>query len=362
MRRILWVCLGVVVAAMPLAAAGCAAQLAGVIVKAPNADVTLAELDAMPDVDAGREPEQRFRVTVGPPVASLAVRVLDPAPSPLLGVRASPSEQRAGRYRFHLVYAGADESAEAPPPRGTVLVLHGLFGNKDSLPTIWARIFAGAGYRAVLVDLRGHGRSTGSHVSYGVRESRDLVQVLDALEQRDLLIGPVGVFGISFGGSTAIQLAGIDDRVGAVIALAPFANMRQAVSDFGRAVLGPMGPFLPEAMIQSAVSATQARTGVNPADSDTAAALASTRAAVLLIHGRRDRHVPPAHSVALRRAMHGPGHLLVLADEDHMTLTATPGPALIDIRNEALAWFDTWLIEDDEHDSPPQWVVTGQGD
>ena len=359
-RTILWMCLGVVIAAMPLAAAGCAAQLAGVIVKAPNAGVTLDELQAMPEVELGREPEQRFRVTVGPPLASLAVRVLDPASSPMLGVRAEPSAERAGRYRFHLVYA-SQQQAETEP-RGTVIVLHGLFGNKDSLPAIWARIFAGAGYRAVLVDMRGHGRSTGSQISYGVRESRDLVQLLDALEDRDLLVGPVGVFGISFGGSTAIQLAGLDDRVAAVIALAPFANMRQAVSDFGRAVLGPVGPLLPEGMIQSAVSATRARTGIDPASSDTAAALASTRAAVLLIHGRGDRHVPVGHSLALRQAMQGPGHLIVLPDEDHMTLTATPSPALVDIRREALAWFEAWLSDDAIDAMPRRWIVTGGGE
>ncbi|MEX0885312.1 MAG: alpha/beta fold hydrolase [Phycisphaeraceae bacterium] len=367
MRRTwFWVSLGIAIGVMPLVAAGCASHLAGVIVTAPNAGLGLAQVEALPDVATGREPEYRFRVTVGPPTASLAVRVLDPAASPLLGVTAEPRSDSPGRYRFHLVYADPSQVVEVEGgpagPQATVLVLHGLFGRKDTLPTMWARMLAGAGYRAVLVDMRGHGRSTGHYVSYGVRESRDLVQVIDDLERRGLLVGRLGVLGISFGGSTAIQLAAIDDRVEAVVALAPFNTMREAVSDFGRAVAGPLGPFLPEGMIQRAVTATESRTGVDPALSNAGAALGRTRAAVLLVHGQQDVHVPVAHSVALRRAMQGPGHLMVLAGETHMTLTATPGPSLVDVSEEAVSWFDHWLLDEDGAQPLPteHLLVTGE--
>jgi alpha-beta hydrolase superfamily lysophospholipase len=49
------------------------------------------------------------------------------------------------------------EPAEAA--RGTVLVLHGIRSDKTWLAGL-AKQVAGEGYRAVLPDLRGHGRST----------------------------------------------------------------------------------------------------------------------------------------------------------------------------------------------------------
>ena len=52
-----------------------------------------------------------------------------------------------------------------------------------------------AGYRAVLVDLRGHGRSTGKYLTYGVQEAQDISQVIDALEQQQLIAGEIGVLG-----------------------------------------------------------------------------------------------------------------------------------------------------------------------
>jgi pimeloyl-ACP methyl ester carboxylesterase len=44
-----------------------------------------------------------------------------------------------------------------------------------------AKELAEAGYRAVLVDLRGHGRSTGKYTTFGVQAAKDLSQVIDAL-------------------------------------------------------------------------------------------------------------------------------------------------------------------------------------
>ena len=80
------------------------------------------------------------------------------------------------------------DPADAAPPRGTVLVLHGVVSSgRAMLPH--TRRLAHHGYRAVLVDLRGHGKSDGQYLTYGVQESDDLVRVIDALETRRLVYG-----------------------------------------------------------------------------------------------------------------------------------------------------------------------------
>jgi len=105
-------------------------------------------------------------IDVGPPKATLAVEVVEPK----------------------------------LPPRATIFVLHGIRDQKEGLRH-WADHLSEAGYRAVLVDSRGHGHSTGDWLTYGVQESRDLSQLVDALAAD----GPVGVMGISYGGATAVE-------------------------------------------------------------------------------------------------------------------------------------------------------------
>ena len=105
--------------------------------------------------------------------------------------------------------------------KGTILFLHGLALQKETCG-FWAYQIAAAGYRAVLVDLRGHGQSTGDWLTYGVVESRDIVRVIDRLDEKGLLAGKVGLFGESYGAAVALQTAARDDRVRAVVALAAF--------------------------------------------------------------------------------------------------------------------------------------------
>ena len=54
-------------------------------------------------------------------------------------------------------------------PRGTVILLHG-YGLAQFAMVPWAIRLAQSGWRCVLVDLRGHGKSTGKKVYFGTRE------------------------------------------------------------------------------------------------------------------------------------------------------------------------------------------------
>ncbi|MEX0653349.1 MAG: alpha/beta fold hydrolase [Phycisphaeraceae bacterium] len=347
MRMISRCCLTMLLATL-LFGPGCAMQLAEHMVKAPNHGRTIAELDAKPSrARFGREEEKRYRVTVGESAAdeaSLAVRVLDPSPVPMLGVQIEPSHDR-NRFHFALVYAQADQVADPAPsePRGTIIMLHGIFGSKDTLPAMWGRVICGAGFRSVLVDMRGQGHSTGDWLTYGVQESQDLVQVLDDLEERGLLVPPVGVVGISYGAATAIQFAAIDPRVEAVVALAPFATFESVVPDFGKAILGPFAWLISSRTTEDAIRYTQHYNGMAPARPSPLEAIARTDAAVLLLHGQQDRHVPIRHSYQLLDAARGPARLIALENEDHESLALRPRQSVMRIREEILNWLTLWL-------------------
>ncbi|MEO1171835.1 MAG: hypothetical protein AAFX94_07245, partial [Myxococcota bacterium] len=117
------------------------------LVGAPNYGERPSPEPPHPDVD------HVFRVNVGPPSAELDVWVLDP-----------PQE-----------------------PTGTVFVLHGVYDKKRTMVGFAKMMCGSVGLRSVLVDLRGHGHSTGDFLSFGQVDSRDLVQVMDRLAQEGLL-------------------------------------------------------------------------------------------------------------------------------------------------------------------------------
>ena len=76
----------------------------------------------------------------------------------------------------------------------------------------WAVRLAEDGWRCVLVDLRGHGKTNGRRIYFGVQEARDLGQLLDRLARDGELAGPVAVVGESYGAALALRWKG-EDRV-----------------------------------------------------------------------------------------------------------------------------------------------------
>jgi pimeloyl-ACP methyl ester carboxylesterase len=237
-----------------------------------------------------------IRVDVGPPAASLSVAVVDPVEG----------------------------------TRGTVFVLHGIRDRKEAVRG-WADMLASAGYRVVLVDLRGHGRSSGDFLSYGVIEARDLTQVLDALDNRGLRMGRVGVMGVSYGAATAIEWAGIDPRIEAVVAIAPFASLRAVVPGYL--------PFkLPNAFVNHCIDAAAAAAGFDPDCASPVDAISRTRAAVLLIHGEADDRIPWWHSKLIAAAARGPVELVTVPSADHVSIQSADVVA-----NRSLEWFAKYL-------------------
>lgn len=232
------------------------------IVRAPNHDGAVAAQTPPPDVVGV------IRAEVGPPAATLEAWIL---------------EDRSGRS-----------------PRGTALVLHGIRDDKSSMVGV-GRSLAARGLRAILVDLRGHGASTGRWLTYGVVESQDLVRLIDQLEALGVIRGPVSIYGPSYGGAVALQTAARDPRVRAVVSLSTFASLRAVVPPYADRI-PVIGAALPDALIDSIVDDAGELGGFSPDAADTVAAIARTDARVLLVHGERDGSIPFEHAEALRDA------------------------------------------------------------
>jgi pimeloyl-ACP methyl ester carboxylesterase len=208
------------------------------------------------------EVQRSLRVPVGPPNAELELWILDPPQT----------------------------------PRATVLVLHGLRDSKAGSMEAAVKI-AEEGMRAILVDLRGHGGSSGQWLSYGVREAHDLRQVIDALQAHHEIAGGLGVYGPSYGGAVAHQLAAIDPRIHAVVSVAAMSDFRRRSRE-----ARPFGAWIPNAWIDPEIDRVAHLAGFRVEDADVARAAARYDAPALLFHGDADTIIAFAHGRRLQRA------------------------------------------------------------
>jgi alpha-beta hydrolase superfamily lysophospholipase len=228
---------------------------------------------------------------------------------------------------------------EPPSPRATVFVLHGIRDHKESMLG-WGRRLGSAGYRAVLVDARGHGHSSGDFMTYGVVEAHDLSQVLSTLAAQGIPTERVGAMGVSYGAATAIEWSGADPRVAAVVAVAPFASLRAVVPVYARLMLPGIGALLPNFLIEGAI-ARAGRTGAfDPDLASPADAITRTRAAVLLVHGSADHNIPPTHSDAIHARAPDHSEVVIVDGETHDTIAADKTGVLW---SRALEWFQRAL-------------------
>jgi len=331
-----WRSLALAVAALALG--GCVSTLlAKKVVGAPNKS---GVKPLFSDWEVLRHAPEAFAATwtvdVGPPAAKLAVASVEPGDYGFiydLEMDYFPGKAPNVAY-FNAWWRPSAEVAHTPP-RGTVLLLHGYLQNRAFI-TPWAVRLAQAGYRCVLVDLRGHGQSTGKHISFGAFEAHDLQQVLDDLEHRGWDVSRVGILGVSYGASVALLTAGRDSRIASVVALEPFASAERAVPELMRAAFANEARGITDRQFADAHLREARIGGFKWTQADIPAALARTRAPVLFIHGEQDQWLNADHSRELVKIAPQGSELVLAPLDNHVTL-----PLQLEVfAPRVIEWFD----------------------
>lgn len=337
-----WLAIALLTAAA-LLAPGCTTRwLAGKIVGAPNQDRYL---------HLGFSPGQlrefraaltfpRWTVDVPGEGVRLSVLVVGPADYQLdYRFKIDRDEHsRTDRFDLQFHWRAPRPLGKDGAPRGTLLLLHGIYTTKESMLP-WALALAQRGYRCVLVDLRGHGESTGGRITYGAKETTDLSAVIDELQRRGLADRSVGVLGVSYGAGIGLLLAARDERVGTVVALEPFSDAREAVKRFAKAVAPKVTARFPDAKFDRAVAEAAPLGSFSWADADVRPAVRRLHGPVLFVHGARDTWLPPENSRELAALAPKGSRLEIRPDVDHRTLPFRLDP----LATEAADWFDRHL-------------------
>jgi fermentation-respiration switch protein FrsA (DUF1100 family) len=99
-----------------------------------------------------------------------------------------------------------------------VVLLHGAGSSRSSV-LAHGTVLADHGSGVLLLDRRGHGTSEGDAMDFGWYGDLDIGAAISFLQARaDVSPAAIGVVGLSMGGEQAIAAAGVDGRIGAVVA------------------------------------------------------------------------------------------------------------------------------------------------
>ncbi len=184
------------------------------------------------------------------------------------------------RSRLSDRQAGRDGSLfESKLTRGTVVLLHPLMAGKAWFLGLGEQL-ADRGWDVVLMDLRGHGYSSGPYTTWGVREKCDVKAVIDELVKTEPIHDRIYACGSSMGAAVAIQYAAIDRRCKGVIAIAPPAKAKGAFRK--------MLCLVPKGQFDKAVDRAGELGGFDPAEASAQAAAEKLHCPLLVVQGKWD--------------------------------------------------------------------------
>ncbi len=84
------------------------------------------------------------------------------------------------------------------------------------------------GFAVLMIDLRGHGRSSDSFAGFGLTERRDVLGAVDWLRARGFAPAQVGLLGVSMGGAAALGAMAEDVSIGALVTDSAFSDVVDA--------------------------------------------------------------------------------------------------------------------------------------
>jgi uncharacterized protein len=220
-----------------------------------------------------------------------------------------------------------------------VLLFHGVADNRIGVIG-QSEFLLRAGYSVVMMDARAHGASEGQLATYGWLERNDTKAIIDALLAHESvgagLARPpatpaptprlasesstsstsstssastphIFALGESMGAGIALQSAGADPRIEAVVAEASFATLREASYDYAGLRRSPLlGKTLFAPFSWTLLYRGEKLTGLPVAEVSPVKAVATRPFPVLLICDEKDEALPCRHTERIYAAAIGP--------------------------------------------------------
>ncbi|QDV05332.1 Alpha/beta hydrolase family protein [Planctomycetes bacterium Poly30] len=248
----------------------------------------------------------------------MAGRLSAPAPSsivaPPAGLEVEAFTATDARGRSVRGWCVAAEGVGAEAPRGVVILLHGIRGNRTAMVRR-ARFLALAGYASVLVDLHAHGESDGDRITLGDQERYSVAAAVEHARGLHPSL-PVAVIGVSLGGAAAVL--GSPLGVQAMVLESVYPDIESAIEHRVGARLGRLGA-LPAWLLLAQI---EPRLGVEPSALRPVDRVSAVGCPVLIASGTEDPHTPPEEAERLFQAAVGSKSLWLVEGAAHVDLHA----------------------------------------
>jgi alpha-beta hydrolase superfamily lysophospholipase len=206
-------------------------------------------------------------------------------------------------------------------PKGTVILFHGLMGNKGQV-LVEAGAFRAFGYNVMLLDVRGHGNSGGKVITIGYRESEEVKLAYDYIVQR----GEKNIFlwGSSMGAVEIIKaVSDYQLKPAGIIAEMPFLSLQSHLEGRARILGFPEQPF---AFLTSFWIGTER--GFNGWGFKTTRYAKNINCPVLMQYGEKDELVLKYETDAIYSAIASSHKKLVIYDDAAHELFFRKDPAM----------------------------------
>ena len=191
-----------------------------------------------------------------------------------------------------------------------VLISHGYTDNRfGSLK--YARMYLDLGFNVIIYDLRAHGLNEKTFVSYSVRESKDLLEMIRDARMRfpDMVL--FGLHGESLGAATTAAVMKYRPEVDFAAADCGFSEIRSIMKT------GLRSMHLPFFFVGIAGMFSKLRHGISFREMTPADALDENSVPMLFIHGEEDSFIPPSHSEIMQKRTAGYSELHLIEGAKH---------------------------------------------
>lgn len=192
--------------------------------------------------------------------------------------------------------------AAAVEPRATIIRVHGIDSNRESLLGFSAAMTT-AGFNVLAFDLRGHGQSDRAQMGAGLHERDDVLGAVDyVIAERGAREGAVFLHGNSYGGAISLMAGWRDDRVAGVFADSAFASLSELVSqEVSRRTVLPR--WAAAALRPGIVLAGRIFQGIDINDVQPAVDAAAYDYPLAIVHCRPDERIPLSHFERIRSSV-----------------------------------------------------------
>ena len=191
-----------------------------------------------------------------------------------------------------------------------VIISHGHTDNRLGALK-YVKMYLDLGFNCIIYDLRGHGLNEPTFTSYGIREGRDIAELVKDTRSRYPVISQLGLHGESLGAASSAASLKYKPEVDFVVADCGFADIDNVLR--GAVKKAHMPSFLVDlANFGATVLYHHSFGSMRPIDS-----LDENTVPMLFIHGSEDDFIPPENSQRMSKRTKGYSEVRLIEGASH---------------------------------------------